>query len=142
MESSSLPTVGVVQASDGSLFAQGPLNKPAVSGQSPSAQTSRVRQAAQEFESILLHSWWQSMTESFGNPFEMEGDPAAESFGDLGLQAMSSAIAASGGIGLARMLLEKLHLEAAANNTPTIGTSPSPGDSENGTIRSPLKYTR
>ena len=141
MESTSLLSTGLAQASDGRLVFQS-LYNPSVVERSPSPQTAKIRQAAQEFESILLHSWWQSMTESFGSPFDLEGDSAAESLGDWGLQAMSSAIAASGGIGIARMLLEKLHLEPAHQNSPTTGTKPLPDGTEDGTSRSPLQHIR
>lgn len=68
----------------------------------------KLRKAAQDFESILIHTWWRSMKESFASSSEDELDPAHGTLEDLSMQAMSTALAASGGLGIARILIHAM----------------------------------
>ncbi len=70
--------------------------------------SAKLRKAAQDFESILIHTWWRSMKESFASSSEVEQDPAHGTLEDLSMQAMSTALAASGGLGIARMLIHAM----------------------------------
>ena len=70
--------------------------------------SAKLRKAAQDFESILIHTWWRSMTESFASSSEEGQDPAHGTLEDLSMQAMSTALAASGGMGIARMLIHAM----------------------------------
>lgn len=98
----------------------GRLQKPAAAISENSPQMVKLRQAAQEFESMLLHSWWRSMQQSFGDTTSEDGVAGANILGDLGLQAMSAAITASGGLGLAGLLLQERKIDAFPE-------TPSPG---------------
>ncbi len=82
------------------------------------AQHMKLRHAAQEFEAILINSWWQSMKESFSSLADSEEEPAHGTLEDWSMQAMSSAIAASGGVGLGNMLVHQL--EPAAASSPAV----------------------
>jgi Rod binding domain-containing protein len=77
---------------------------PASQGSQPS---SKLKKAAQEFESILLQSWLEKMNQSFVGASESQ-DAAHDTVSSLGTQAIASALAARGGIGIARMLLRQL----------------------------------
>jgi Rod binding domain-containing protein len=78
----------------------------------PAVQHQKITKASQEFEGLLLSALWKSMgegmKESLGGG---EGDSGGSSFIDMGLQAVSSGMAASGGIGIGRMLLKSLEKE-------------------------------
>jgi len=67
----------------------------------------KLKKAAQDFEGMLLGSLWKSVGDEMKESLQ-EGDPAAGSFVDMGVQAVGTAMAKQGGIGIARMLLKKL----------------------------------
>ena len=71
-------------------------------------QNPKLRRFAQEFEAILINSWWRSMKDSFSSLSGSEDEPAHETLDDWSMQAMSSAIAASGGVGLSTLLIRHL----------------------------------
>jgi Rod binding domain-containing protein len=69
----------------------------------------KLQKAAVEFESMLLSNLWKSMKGSFAPSDDESADPAHEVLDDMGIQAMSSAVGKSGGLGLAKLILK--HLE-------------------------------
>ena len=86
---------------------------------------SRIEKSAKEFESILLNSWLQQAEKSMATVPGAEDDEDAagrEQMMSLGVQSLSTAMVASGGIGIAKMITKALH--AAAEKAGS--TSPSP----------------
>jgi Rod binding domain-containing protein len=82
----------------------------------PTQPPNKLAMAAQEFESILLASWLEKMNQGFVGTQESQ-DAAHDTVSSLGTQAIASALAARGGIGLASMLLRQLQpAQAAATN--------------------------
>ncbi len=81
--------------------------KLAASSARPAPLPDKLAKAAQEFEAILLTSWLEKMNESFVGSQESQ-DPAHDTVSSLGTQAIASALAARGGIGIASMLLRQL----------------------------------
>ena len=80
---------------------QNPANDPGA-GASP-----KLVKAAHEFEAILLQSWLEKMNQSFvGESPSL--DPAHDTVSSLGSQAIATALAARGGIGIANMILRQL----------------------------------
>src|ERR1700760_4412475 len=67
----------------------------------------KLKKAAQDFEGMLLGSLWKSVGDEMKESLE-EGDPAAGSFVDMGVQAVGNAMAKQGGIGIASMVLKKM----------------------------------
>jgi Rod binding domain-containing protein len=85
-----------------------------------SAQLSKLRKAAGEFESILLESLWKSMKDTFSDPEDEAFDPTLRSFDEWGMQAMASAVGSSGGLGIKNMILKHLEpLVAGGGQAPT-----------------------
>ena len=72
------------------------------------AQRQKLQKAAQEFEAILLSSWWEAMGKSFPASSESGRESGLDMMQDLSRQAMSVAIAACGGLGIARVLIRQL----------------------------------
>ena len=72
-----------------------------------SPPASKLTKAAQEFEAVLLQSWLEKMNQSFIGASESQ-DAAHDTVSSLGTQAIAVALAARGGIGIARMLLRQL----------------------------------
>ena len=71
------------------------------------APNPKLIKSAQEFESILLANWLEKMQQSFVGE-EQSQDAAHDSVASLGTQAVASALAARGGIGIAHMLLQQI----------------------------------
>jgi Rod binding domain-containing protein len=69
--------------------------------------TQKLRQAAGEFEAMLLSNLWKSMKSSFADSNDSD-DPAHETLDDMGIQAMSSAVGMAGGIGLGKLIIKYL----------------------------------
>jgi Rod binding domain-containing protein len=72
-----------------------------------SPQAHKLRKSTQEFEAMLVSSWWQEMQNSFRDPDE-EQEAGSDTLQQIGFQSMATAMAASGGIGLARMVFHHL----------------------------------
>ena len=81
------------------------MAQPARATESPKAQ--KLRRATEEFESMLVSSWWQEMSKTFKDAAE-DSDPGAETMETMGIQSMTLEMAKSGGLGLGRMLYHKL----------------------------------
>lgn len=81
-------------------------NSPATS-QDGGAASPRLVKSAQEFEAILLQSWLEKMNQSFVGSNESQ-DAAHDTVSSLGTQAIATALAARGGVGIASMLLRQL----------------------------------
>ncbi len=84
-------------------------NQPAAAGdfRQSSQPPGKLAKAAREFESILLQNWLEKMNHSFAGS-EQSQDAAHDTISSLGTQAISTALAARGGIGIAGMLLRQL----------------------------------
>lgn len=91
------------------------------------AKLLKLKKAATQFEAMLLQKWWSSMKES-GLGEDDDSDPGAGTLDTMGMQAMSTAIAGAGGIGIAAMLVHSLQREIAAQNaTASPGTGGTSG---------------
>lgn len=70
--------------------------------------TAKAHKSAVEFESILLASWLEKMQQTIQTLPGDEQDPGADTFQSLGVQAISGALAARGGLGIANMIEKHL----------------------------------
>ncbi len=98
--------------------AQGALLLQQAEAGSGSGNRVRIEKAGKDFESILLGSWLQGAEESFAavpGGDEDEQDGGGAQFMGMATQQLAGTLAASGGIGLGRMITE--HLEAAADRS-------------------------
>jgi Rod binding domain-containing protein len=111
--------VSAMQAQSGRLLAQ------AEAGAS-SKQDAKIDKAAQDFESILLTGWLQKAESSFGSvpggvgDDDEDGDPGKSQLQAIAVQALGGALAASGGIGIARMIAEHLKAQSAKAQSGSI----------------------
>ena len=80
-----------------------------------SAGATLAKKAATQFEAMLLQKWWSSMKQS-GLGEDDDTDPGEDTLDNMGMQAMSTAVANSGGVGIAAMLVRSLQGELAAEN--------------------------
>lgn len=102
----------------------------------------KINKSAQEFESMLLSTWLQQAQQS------MATVPGADSDGDdssgtrdqvmsLGVQSLSASLAASGGIGIGKMIAHALH--ATEKHDPAAQTAVSSPDKGHTAGSQPLK---
>jgi Rod binding domain-containing protein len=89
-----------------------PLNAPPRLKNAEAAPNSpglrRLKQAAGEFEGILLSNLWKSMKSAFASSDDDSDDPAHETLDDMGVQAMSNAVGKAGGLGLGKLIVNHL----------------------------------
>lgn len=100
-----------------------PVNPRSPAG--PIDASAESKSAAQQFEALLLSMLFEKMDESFGSLGEKEEEAGAANFRGMGLQAVSSALAAFGGIGIGKMVLPALNKENHADlkEVPTLPIS-------------------
>jgi Rod binding domain-containing protein len=88
-------------------------------------QHQKITKASQEFEGLLLSALWKSMGDGLKSSLGGgEEDSGGSSFIDMGLQAVSSGMAASGGVGIGRMLLKSLEKEIQPDKIQDSGQGP------------------
>jgi Rod binding domain-containing protein len=68
----------------------------------------RVAQAAHQFEAVLLNSLLGSLEHSFSALPGKKTDSVADDYHSMGMQALSSTLAAQGGVGIASMIIRNL----------------------------------
>jgi Rod binding domain-containing protein len=109
-----------------------PLNAPPQLKNAEAASNSpglrRLKQAAGEFEGILLSNLWKSMKSAFASPDDDSDDPAHETLDDMGIQAMSNAVGKAGGLGLGKLIVNHLaplivHSQNGNNAAPAVKLS-------------------
>lgn len=100
-----------------------------------SNDNAKIDKSAQEFESMLLGSWLQQAQQSMATVPGADDDSddsggLKDQMMSIGTQALSKAMAADGGIGIAKMIAQALHKAADRNhgaesqsNVPVIGGS-------------------
>jgi len=93
-----------------------PLNS--ANGPEMSINERKLRRAATEFEAMLLSKWWSAMRES-GLGGSDDSDPGHDTLDQLGMQALSSAVAGAGGIGLGAIMVRDLLSNAQEEATPS-----------------------
>ena len=82
------------------------------------AASPKLVKAARDFEALLLESWFEKMNQSFvGESASL--DPGHDTLSSLGSQAIATALAARGGIGIANTILHQLQRrsQTASNGT-------------------------
>ena len=68
----------------------------------------KIIQAARDFEAVLIESWLEPMEKTFSTLPGKDDLSGADNYHYLGTQALSAALAQSGGIGLAAMMARNL----------------------------------
>jgi len=97
------------------------------SAQANSPQAKKLVKAATEFESMLISSWWSAMKEGGLPGGEDDSDPGKETLDQLGMQAMSAAVAKGGGFGIGAMLVHSLLFNVGdVGKVKSTGEAPAP----------------
>jgi Rod binding domain-containing protein len=75
----------------------------------------RIDKGAKEFEAILVGSWLQQAEQSFATipgADDDDQDVGRDSMMSLGVQTLATSLAASGGIGIGKMVAKAMHAAA------------------------------
>jgi Rod binding domain-containing protein len=102
-------------------LAAGPLSS---SSTSDAAYVRKVVKAARDFEAVLLTSLFGSLEKTFTAIGAKSTDPGANDYQFMGAQALGSGLAASGGIGIAGMIVHNL-LKSGGTGTERSVASPT-----------------
>jgi Rod binding domain-containing protein len=80
----------------------------------------KIDKGSKEFEAILVGSWLQQAEQSFttlpGTDDDDDKDVASGQVMSFGVQALSTSLAASGGIGIGKMIAKAMHAAADKAN--------------------------
>ncbi len=76
-----------------------------------SGNDAKIEKGAREFEAMLLATWMQKAEQSMASVPGADGEemPGREQMMSLGVQSVSAALAASGGIGIGKMIARSMH---------------------------------
>jgi len=84
--------------------------------QSPKAPSddAKIEKGSREFEAILMGSWLKQAEESFATVpgADEDDDPGKGQMMSLGVQQLATSLAASGGIGIGKMIAKAMHANA------------------------------
>ncbi|MGA8939012.1 MAG: hypothetical protein WB439_07600 [Acidobacteriaceae bacterium] len=74
----------------------------------------KITKGSQQFEAILVGTWLKEAEQSFGSApgGDADQDAGGEQMMSLGIQTLSSSLAASGGLGIGRMIAKAMHAAA------------------------------
>ncbi len=101
-----------------------------------SKSTDKVEKAARDFEAILLGQWLEQAQKTFSavpgsdDDDQEDADPGKDEFKAIAMQSLAASVAASGGIGIAKMISRQLHKAdgtAAPGGTPEVAGTTAPG---------------
>lgn len=92
--------------------------------QSNSPEVTKVKKAATQFEAMLLAKWWSAMKES-GLGSDDETDPGHDTLDEMGIQAISTAVASGGGLGIGAMLVRSLLSKVQERDSSAAGATRS-----------------
>ncbi len=105
-------------------------------GAAPKQMTddAKIDKSAQQFEAILVGTWLNEAQQSFANVpgGDTDRDAGGDQMMSMGVQSLSTALAASGGLGIGKMIAKAMHAAAdrekagvSASAKPTEPLSPA-----------------
>ncbi|MDR3746433.1 MAG: hypothetical protein P4K80_09915 [Acidobacteriaceae bacterium] len=91
--------------------------------------SAKIEKGAKDFEAVLVGSWLQQAEQSFATvPGADDGqDVGRDSMMSLGVQTLATSMAATGGIGIGKMVAKAMHAaaEKVEGQTPASGSKPT-----------------
>lgn len=100
-----------------------------IKSQPASQEDSKIEKGAKDFEAMLLTTWLQQAEQSIATVPGTEDDEDAagrEQMMSLGVQSVATSLAASGGIGIGRMIAMAMHSMAGKADSQTAKPTPEP----------------
>ena len=96
------------------------VNPTAGVGGAKAIENGKLKDAAEQFEAIFLGELLKPMQKTNGDGMgddDKEASPGSDTLSSFGTEAVARAIAHSGGIGIARQIVEKVSLERAQHES-------------------------
>jgi Rod binding domain-containing protein len=89
----------------------------------------KIAKGSKEFEAILVGSWLQQAEQSFATVpgADDDQDAGGEQMMSLGVQTLATSMAASGGIGIGKMIAKAMHANAEKANVQAAGSGGTTG---------------
>ncbi len=84
------------------------MSRPATEGVASAAPSPKLRKAAQQFEGLLINTLLGPMEKTFSSLPGQKDVPGDANYAYLATQALASALAAAGGLGIARMIVRNV----------------------------------
>ncbi len=85
----------------------------------------RAAKAARDFEALLLTNWLQSVDEGLKSLSGDSEEAGADTMNGIAMQAIAAGVAARGGVGLAKMMLQHLPIaDSTASGQTRAGAAP------------------
>jgi len=91
--------------------------------------SAKIEKGAKEFEAVLVGSWLQQAEQSFATipgADEDDQDVGRDSMMSLGVQTLATSLAASGGIGIGKMIAKAMHAAADKADAQAAGEAAQP----------------
>jgi Rod binding domain-containing protein len=118
-----VPSLGSLSAQTGVLESRADLLMQRMKSKGSGSDDAKIEKGSKEFEAILVGSWLQQAEQSFATVpgADDEQDAEGEQMMSLGVQQLATSMAASGGIGIAKMIAKAMHANAekAEPHTPS-----------------------
>ena len=88
----------------------------------------RIDKSAQQFEAILVGTWLNEAQQSFASVpgGDTDRDAGGDQMMSLGVQSLSTAMAASGGLGIGTMIAKAMHAAADREKAAVSASAASP----------------
>jgi Rod binding domain-containing protein len=90
------------------MNAASPLTAPFVPSTPAAEHARKITKAAREFEAVLLNTVLGPLEHTFSSLPGKETDAVSDNYHSLGMQALTSTLAAKGGVGIADMIVKSL----------------------------------
>jgi Rod binding domain-containing protein len=93
-----------------------------------SSDDAKIDKGAQQFEAILMDTWLKEAEQSFGSVpgGDDDQDAGGSQMMSLGVQSLATSLAASGGIGIGKMIAKAMHAKVDKPNMQNAGTANPP----------------
>jgi Rod binding domain-containing protein len=91
----------------------------------------KIDKSAQQFEAILVGTWLNEAEQSFASVpgGDTDRDAGGEQMMSLGVQSLSTSMAASGGLGIGKMIAKAMHAAADREKAGVSASAASTGPS-------------
>jgi Rod binding domain-containing protein len=117
--------IGPLSAQTGALQTQQDQAIRAISSPRSATDTAKIDKGAKEFEAVLVGSWLQQAEQSFATVpgADDDADVGRSQMMSLGVQSLATSLAATGGIGIGKMIAKAMHAvaEKAELRSPSAG---------------------
>lgn len=93
-----------------------------------SSNDAKIDKGSQQFEAILMGTWLKEAEQSFGSVpgGDDDQDAGGAQMMSLGVQSLATSLAASGGIGIGKMIANAMHAKVDKPNLQNAGTTNPP----------------